>query len=554
VIIKSFRTPTAYGHNRFRNHIFRGDENERIALVQGVERDVEDFFEDARRDGRKNAVRHFIISPESQTTPVEMMQVVCELGKELGFDPAAAVIIEHQKPRATEGVFDRHWHVICADWDPETGTIETSHNFARQEKIARLAEWRLGHPFVLGAHHSAVLAALEREGWGEAAAALRSTFPEAVLPVRSAYTHDEAQKAKRAGKDLAPVRELVRMIWASTTTADELRNRLAGHGLTVAVGARRNAAWFVADKKGAPLLRLAGAAHVTRAEIIARMGDPNDARAGRPREAADSSTGSPYDQHAANEKSARRDGGALDRAVASDSSAVAGFVENLKDYATNIESLLKVAIVLATPPAIEFEQATSAAEARARELIDSAEQFSLQESKDLKSARKSLTEAESLVQKRSVALEKAEAKLAEALAMPRPFFGRSRHDRYVAEVRAWHGRTADRLKLAKDAKASAAKEVAVLADFHRSDEKHGRAEVARGVPKAQEELKVLTITRSIVAKNPLMLRWGAWALYNMGWAEHRRQTTLRVEQENRPWNGEVDIWGIPIEPPRPFQP
>jgi hypothetical protein len=68
MIIKSYRTPTAYGHQRFRDHVFRGRDNESITLVQGVERDAEDYFDQAAGEGRQFAIRHFIISPEAETT------------------------------------------------------------------------------------------------------------------------------------------------------------------------------------------------------------------------------------------------------------------------------------------------------------------------------------------------------------------------------------------------------------------------------------------------------------------------------------------------------
>jgi hypothetical protein len=165
MIIKSYRTPTAYGHKHFRNHVFRGEDNENISVIQGVERDAEDYFDEANREGRQYAIRHIIISPEAPTTHDEMMEIVRDLGKEFRFDPDDAVIIEHEKPRVGEGVFDKHWHVLIPDWDRngDGKIVDTSHNWARQEKVARLAEWRLGHRLDEGGHHDEVVAALKRD-------------------------------------------------------------------------------------------------------------------------------------------------------------------------------------------------------------------------------------------------------------------------------------------------------------------------------------------------------------------------------------------------------
>lgn len=417
------------------------------------------------------------------------------------------------------------------------------------------AEWKFGHPFVRGAHHAAVLAALEREGHYEASTALRGAFPEAAASPQAAFTSSEAQKAKRTGADLSVTRELVRTIWASTKTAEEVRAGLAEHGLTVTIGTRRNAAWFVADNAGDPLLRLAGAAHVTRAEVLARMGDPtHDTRAGRPDEDADRDDQPAHDEHSAITEPGGRDGGAHDRPVATNRRAAAEFVEQLKGYASNIESLLATAIVMGTPPAVEFEHAIGAAQMRAERVIAAGENFSLEESEDLRVARRTLAEAEAPCKKCAAALESAHAKLAETQALPRPFFGRAQHDRQVGEVQAWHARVAERLKAALDQKTRAAKDVVTLLDFHRSDEKHARRDLEAGVPNAREELKVIAIARKIVTTNPLMIRWGAWAIYSMAWSQYRRETALTPERETRLWNGATDIWGIPIEPPQDFSP
>ena len=348
--------------------------------------------------------------------------------------------------------------------------------------------------------------------------------------------------------------ELVRTIWASTKTAEELKARLSVHGLTIAVGTRRNAAWFVADNTGDPLLRLAGAAHVTRAEVLSRMGDPtNDTRAGRTSEEVDRRDQLAHDQHSAVAEPGGRDGGAHDRSVATNRRAAAELAEQLKGYASNIESLLAIATVMATPPAVEFEQAIGAAQKRAEQVIAAAENFSLEEPEDLRVGRRTLAEAEALWQKRAAALKKADDKLAEAQALPRPFFGRAAHDRQVRNVEAWHTRVAERLQEALSQKVKAAKDVATLLDFHRSDENHARIDLQAGVPNAREELKVVAIARKIVTQDPLMIRWGAWAVYSTAWAQYRRES-ITPARETRLWNGETNIWNIPIEPPQGFKP
>jgi hypothetical protein len=275
MIIKSYRTPTKYGHDRFRNHVFRGVENELINLIQGVEQDAEDIFKQAGQEGRRFAIRHLIISPGEETSADGMMQIVRDLGEEFGFDADTAVIIEHVKPRFGGAGFDRHWHILVPDWDRDGdgGVLDTSHNFARQEKIARLAEHRLGHRFIEGggAHLEAVVAALIPDH-REVALALAAAFPTPVQP-GLAFNNAEAQRAKRLGADLSEVRAIVRPLWRSTLTVDDLQAELAKHQLQIVVGDKDPPVWVVANLAGQTLLRVTKAAHVTKAEVKSRLGE-----------------------------------------------------------------------------------------------------------------------------------------------------------------------------------------------------------------------------------------------------------------------------------------
>jgi hypothetical protein len=283
MIIKSFRIPTNYGHGRFRNHVFRGDDNESITLVQGTEKDTEDIFDDAARDGKTFAVRHIIISPAAETTPEEMMSVAKEVADEFDFDLADAVIIEHQKPRVGDGIFDRHWHILIPDWDRDgEGTVvDTSHNWVRQSKIARLAEWKLGHAFVECPQMDAIVAALKRDGHRKAALALATAFPN---PSKSsaAFTHAEAQAAKRAGVNLSEVRSVVRPLWRTSLTVQDFEAGLAKHSLKLGIGTRQPPAWVITDVDGTTLMRVTKAAHVTTAEVRKRLGEPYGRQAEKP--------------------------------------------------------------------------------------------------------------------------------------------------------------------------------------------------------------------------------------------------------------------------------
>jgi uncharacterized protein (DUF1778 family) len=188
---------------------------------------------------------------------------------------AASAANDVGKPRFGGAGFDRHWHILVPDWDRDGdgGVLDTSHNFARQEKIARLAEHRLGHRFIEGggAHLEAVVAALIPDH-REVALALAAAFPTPVQP-GLAFNNAEAQRAKRLGADLSEVRAIVRPLWRSTLTVDDLQAELAKHQLQIVVGDKDPPVWVVANLAGQTLLRVTKAAHVTKAEVKSRLGE-----------------------------------------------------------------------------------------------------------------------------------------------------------------------------------------------------------------------------------------------------------------------------------------
>src|SRR5690606_8817911 len=115
--------------------------------------------------------------------------------------------------RATEGVTDRHWHLVVAETNAATGRVLSSRfDHPRHEKIARLLELEFGHPVNAGAHDVAVLAALRDEGLGDLADRLAGELGHGPRPV-AAYTTQAHQAAKRDGIDLAQARQHVRTAW-----------------------------------------------------------------------------------------------------------------------------------------------------------------------------------------------------------------------------------------------------------------------------------------------------------------------------------------------------
>ena len=269
MIIKAVRV-AAHSARRVCAHVFRGAENECVAVVIGTEADVMDYARDAKLQDATFAFRHWIIAPSTDTSRQQAIQLVGMLAVEFHFDPDQCVLVEHEKPRAIESAFNRHWHLCVREIDPTSGrSLSSSYDHPRHEFISRVAEWTFGHPFTSGAHDRAVLARLRREARIDVAAAFSSALtPNAERP-REAFSHGAHQMAKQRGRDLPQDRLFVKHAWANTTTRADFEAALAGRGIGLTPGDKADR-WMLAFE-GDKLAELGRFAKLQRSEINKRM-------------------------------------------------------------------------------------------------------------------------------------------------------------------------------------------------------------------------------------------------------------------------------------------
>jgi hypothetical protein len=271
VIIKSVRVATKASQKRFRDHLLRGAENDAVALLRGTETDIGDLFADAKRGGARYAVRHWIVAPAQTMTRDQAQCVVDMLAREFSFAPSRAVIIEHEKRRATGDAFGRHWHIAVGEVDAVTGRVlSSSHDHPRHEYVARRAEIAFGHAVVPGPHTRSVMERMRSEGHVADALRLQQAL-DAAQPEkpREAFTTPNHQAAKRQSIDLPAIRIAVQSAWASTTTRAELIEALGALGLGMAPGDKAGE-WIV--KAGDHFLgSLRRLARVPKSEFQKRM-------------------------------------------------------------------------------------------------------------------------------------------------------------------------------------------------------------------------------------------------------------------------------------------
>lgn len=223
----------------------RGEKNEEIRLLQGSEAEMHAAMRDAEAAGAKYGLRHYKISPKEEMTTDDARLILADLGREFGFDADRATLIEHQKPRAQDGGFDRHWHAIVPEVDPINGRVLDSHWMRpRHEKIARIAEARLGHEVVPGRFNAAVQRALADEGQHEIAERIQHAT-EVPRPTES-YRTKTHQQANRLGHNLPADRLLIRDAWERSDNGQSFAAALAEHGIRITEGEKEGV--FVAHR------------------------------------------------------------------------------------------------------------------------------------------------------------------------------------------------------------------------------------------------------------------------------------------------------------------
>ena len=214
---------------------------------------MHDAMRDAREHGSKYGLRHYKIAPEQPMTGDDARAVLTKLGQEFRFDPARALLVEHQKSRAGGNGYERHWHALVPEYDPVAGRVLDWHqSFPRHEKIARQAEQRLGHDLVPGRHNAAVAAAVA-DSQPELA---RRLDIAAALPLpSSAYSTAGHQMAARRGHSLPADKLGIAQSWQRSDSPQAFAAALAEKGITVRQGDKPGT--YIAEREGA----LIGAVH-----------------------------------------------------------------------------------------------------------------------------------------------------------------------------------------------------------------------------------------------------------------------------------------------------
>ena len=256
-------------------HVFHGADNESVTIIQGGKHAVVMAHEDAKAAGRTYSNRHFSVSPEMATTRDQARSIFQSIAAEFGFNLDDATVVEHQKSRQDGQGYERHWHVIVPELRPDGSTLDSKFMRARQEKLGRLAEIRLGHPVTHGKHDKAVLTAMQRDGLPEALAFAevlrwREFGPGAGEP-KSAYSSATHQILKRNGLSTPAIKSAIAQAWATRGAENGLPFMDMLHHVDIDLVPGRRPGTWVASVDGVEVTALHRLLKIKAAEVSAEM-------------------------------------------------------------------------------------------------------------------------------------------------------------------------------------------------------------------------------------------------------------------------------------------
>ena len=196
---------TTGGAGALIDYFQRQGENEMVEVLSGDPEDLEAVSEArAQGFGKKYSLRHVIFSPDQELSRSQEKTLAAAWKKEWGADDREALFVKHTRQRA-DGTKAPHYHLAIAEVDAKGRVLDNRGMYARNEKVARLAELKFGHTVTKGRHNRAVVNQLKADGHSAASEALQEAGITDGKPALVRFSSKAHTVAKREGIDLASI-------------------------------------------------------------------------------------------------------------------------------------------------------------------------------------------------------------------------------------------------------------------------------------------------------------------------------------------------------------
>ena len=236
------------GGSALSSHLQSAEQNENVRELEprglteeGLAAQMKELVDLSAHGSTNKPVLHVHFDPEKGWSEEQWERHISNYEKEFGLENQPRIGVEHEKNERTH----RHycWSLVKEDGK----TVDLSHDYARREKLSRIAEFETGADFVAGKHNKAVIAALEQERPEIAEAMREAGLDQGPRPV--AMTPDERHQHERTqGPRPRDVGATALAAWQASDDGQAFRNALAEEGLELAEG--RRGACLVDDQGG----------------------------------------------------------------------------------------------------------------------------------------------------------------------------------------------------------------------------------------------------------------------------------------------------------------
>jgi ATP-dependent exoDNAse (exonuclease V) alpha subunit len=280
----------AVGGGGLGGHLEKED-NESVELLETdglLSTDIEGVVAELRARGAgltRKPVFHFAVSaqPGQKWGEAEQRAAVAAVLKEFRADGVPYAIVRHQKDINGVGR-DCHLHILISRIDNRGRVVNDGFTRVRNEKVARIIEYDLGHPLTVGKHNKAVTTRLKKDGREDVVKWMADQKAEAVPRPTAKLSHAEAQQETRTNIKKADVATSVLAAFRAADCGQAFQAALADNGYRLAKG-REAGFVMVVDPAGGSheltrLLRSALKAEgeklpakEVRAQIDAKLGD-----------------------------------------------------------------------------------------------------------------------------------------------------------------------------------------------------------------------------------------------------------------------------------------
>lgn len=232
-------------------------ENEEVTLLEGYAEGLA-FHCATSKDAfpsKKYTLRHWKINPEEFTSPEDLQSICHDLMDEFGVGDRPFVIALHTTNHA-DGPRITHAHLMVAELDSKGKVLSNKNNAAREHKIARRWEKKLGHN-ILSSRYDAAIAENEPD-------LADDLQPKNVV---YKYTQGQFQKAQKLGIDLNEIHKSIEAIRAGEHDIKDIVRTLSSFGVSLGKGKKDGI--LVLEKDGTFLtpLHKAGAFHADEMTI-----------------------------------------------------------------------------------------------------------------------------------------------------------------------------------------------------------------------------------------------------------------------------------------------